>query len=143
MTGVIMRPNFRILSLLVLLLAFLAPASPVSAAPADSERTYATFFATNDCNGEAVTGEAIFHVVRKVQRNGDIILNIQAHGQGVGSQGNEYVFNYKRSDRIKGGDYVRHERVRVISKGSAPNFMVTIIFNTATGESTVNPDCRG
>lgn len=130
-----MRLVIRILAPLALLLAFMSPAGPAVAAPAESVRFYDFAFDFNNCNGEAIEGQGTVHTVSKVQTDGRFLFHFDLHAQGIGSLGNEYVMiwnGYERSDQ-DGFTLVQH--IHAISKGSAPNQEVIFLGDDENGFS--------
>ena len=136
-----MRLVTRILAPLALLLAMFVPAGAASAAPADSERFETIAFDINFCNGEFVVGQADVHTVTKQQKDGSYIFHFNLHGQGTGSQGNEYVMNSTIKTESSSTNYSYDSRFMAISKGSAPNQVISVHYDN--GNYTFQPECRG
>ncbi len=139
-----MRAFIRFLAPPALLLTLLAPAGAATAAPATSERGEDVIFLVNSCNnGELIQGQVTFHGIFKQQKNDTFIQHFNFHGTAVGDQGNEYVLNdnFKVESTNDFSSESLEERLRLISKGSAPNEVV--IFRLEDGEFTVESDCRG
>lgn len=138
-----MRLIARILAPIFVVLGLLVPAGISNAAPAQSERFFVFAFDFNTCNGEFVAGEGFMHVVSKEQSDGSFLNRINLHAEGVGSQGNEYVMNWTQVQRFDSTHVEGTSHARAISKGSAPNQDLRASYNTATGEFTFEPVCRG
>jgi hypothetical protein len=137
-----MRSLIRILAPLALLLTLLVPVGVSSASPAISEHFETFVFEFNTCNREVVSGVGTIHFVTKEQKDGTFIQHYNLHGEGVGGpQGNEYVFNSNGKFRTSATEFSFDERIRVISKGSAPNQWVR--FRLKDGQSTSETECRG
>ena len=137
-----MRLATRIFAPLVLLLAILLPAGTATAAPAQSERTEQILAHFNMCNtGEFVVLEGTIHIVSMEEPGGTTFFQITTHAQGVGDQGNEYVFNDSFHVRSVSTHLRVDERHRLISTGSAPNQVLIFHFDSDSG-STFEIDCR-
>lgn len=136
-----MRLATRIFAPLVLLLAVLLPAGTATAAPAQSERTEQILAHVNMCTGEFVVLEGTIHIVSKEEPGGTTFFQITTNAQGVGDQGNEYVFNDSFHVRQVSTHLRVDERHRLISKGSAPNQVLIIHLDSDSG-STFEIDCR-
>ena len=140
-----MRKLTRILAPLVFLPAMLLPAGEATAAPAEVDRfdTFALDF--NTCGGlwESVTGEGTNKYVSKVQKDGTYIEHYQLHAQGVGTLGTEYVMNWNITFRTSTRKTKIDQRIMAISKGSAPNQVLTYHYDSTSGKVTLKEDCRG
>jgi hypothetical protein len=137
-----MRALTRILVPLALVLTLPMPPGPAAAAPAVSERFEALFEQVNDCKGERLDLEVTYHGVFKPQRDGTYLFHVTIRGQGRGSQGNDYVLQLNSHERLTTIDYSFVERVRLISKGSAPNQLVVFQYDEDSGY-TLEMDCTG
>jgi hypothetical protein len=90
----------------------------------------------NLCNGESVLVSGTIRGFTQVVTtpNGETItkMYVATHGTGVGSQGNEYVFNAEGNAQLKGEapETVTTPFV-VVSKGPAPNFVLNFVFHVS------------
>jgi hypothetical protein len=137
-----MRLVIRLLTPLLLLFAMLIPAGGATAAPARSERTETVQFSFNMCNGgEFVVMQADIHVVSKEEPGGTTFFQFKIHGQGIGDQGNEYVFNDTFHVRQSPQNGFRVDELqRLISKGSETNQF--LIAHVRDSGSSFEVDCR-
>ena len=143
-----MRRILRYLAPALLGLALLMPAGLASAAPPRVDRTIDIRQIVNTCNGETVELVGTVHYVIQPNPDGTTTWLVQIHSEGVGDQGNEYVFNFQRQsvfDASGGFELKGTARAVLVSKGSAPNQNVTFIFDF-TGETPVfdlEENCTG
>lgn len=142
-----MRLLTRALAPLAIIPALLVPAGGAAAAPAESTRSVSTnVFSNLGCSGETAPeigrGSATLHLVTKTQSDGSFQYHLNIHGELVGNQGNEYVLNWTRKYRSESGEFTRQERIVGISKGSAPNTIYLLTFNS-NGNNTFERNCRG
>jgi hypothetical protein len=140
-----MRLTIRLLAPLVLLLAMLLPAGSATAAPANptaSERFELFTGIFNTCNGESVAVEGTYHNVSKVLKDGTRTFHFNLNAEGVGDQGNEYVFNWNGKGSFSTTEFSVSQRNMAISKGSAPNQAVTVHID-ADGSFSIDTDCNG
>lgn len=138
-----MRLVIRLFALLAFVLAMLAPAGGAAAEPAETTRVDQFTFTFNACNGEFVLVEGTYHIVTKQKKDG-FVNHVTFHGQGTGNQGNEYVVNLNNKNSSKNATFRIDERLRVISKGSAPNAVGTFHFDSSSGQGpSFEVDCRG
>ncbi|WP_428911935.1 hypothetical protein [Niallia sp. Krafla_26] len=122
------------------------------------ERTPFNFISINPCNGEVITFNGVLRSMVKEHTtpSGTVHNNIHfyLHGQGVGDQGNEYVYNDIRifvANANKQSEISSNFSLLIISKGPAPNYMLHAVLHTtfnANGEVTavveiLKEECRG
>lgn len=103
---------------------------------------------TASCGGEPVVFTGTMHIVQRVTADGSggnhSGFLLQAHLDGVGASGNQYLLNLnesfqKNTDGASTQTFV--SRTRVISKGALPNFYAKITIHTTTnanGEITAD-----
>jgi hypothetical protein len=111
--------------------------APVAiAAPADVDRNGIVNGYISDCNGELVSIEGTYHEVIRTGADGSRSGHVAIRATGIGDQGNVYVVNENTSDKIGGdGSETVLNQFRMISKGSAPNFLASIKFTiSAAGD---------
>lgn len=137
-----MRTIPRLLITSAVAAALLTPAATVVAAPAQVTRFNSFNSVFNSCNGEIVQLTGTVHIVSNQNANG-FDQAITFHGKGAGSQGNEYVFNEKRSFKSADFNFVLDVHNVAISKGSAPNIIGNAHFDSRTGEFTNEVTCSG
>lgn len=131
------------LVLAFVLAVFLAPVGSAVAAPAEVQRYYTLEVFFNSCNGEIVTGEARVHLGTKTQKDGSFIQHYNIKGSGTGNQGNEYEFSYHdKITRTPLFDYQEDLKLKVVSKGAAPNYTLILHFDSLTG-GTFESKCTG
>ncbi|CAH2714684.1 hypothetical protein BACCIP111895_01860 [Neobacillus rhizosphaerae] len=115
--------------------------------------------ATNECNGESLELNGTINILVEQNNtpsgNFHVTVHSNIHGQGVGSQGNEYVFNETSNDHFSTNnrqfENTFNVPIRVISKGTAPNFLVHALIHltvNANGDVTATisvfkTECRG
>jgi hypothetical protein len=138
-----MRTLTRILAPLVVLPAMLLPAGGATAAPADVDRFDTFVVDFNTCNGEEINGEGTNRYVSKTQKDGTYIEHYKLHAKGVGSLGNEYVMNWTITYRTSTKKTKISQRIVAISKGSAPNQVLTYRYDSTRGTATITNNCRG
>lgn len=129
--------------LLIVSATLAGPAQATAGSPALVDRVFTFFLDTNTCTGEHVSGEGTVHSVSKLQSDNTWLTRINIHAEGAGTSGNEYVLNWiqTQSNSTAGASGTAHDML--ISKGSAPNQLLTATYNTVTGEFTFEPLCRG
>ena len=137
-----MRTIPRLLVTSAVAASLLTPAAPVIAAPAQVTRLNSFNSVFNSCNGEVVQLTGTVHIVSKQKADG-FDQAITFHGTGMGSQGNEYVFNEKRSFKSADFNFVLDVHNVAVSKGSAPNIIGNAHFDSGTGEFTNEVACSG
>lgn len=95
-----------------------------------------------NCNGEVVIISGEFTSVEINQKDGTQKFRQSFHGTGIGSEGNEYVFNRTfQQDTRPGTGTEFTTRFNLVSKGSEPNF--TLIASLKDGQFEFDSDCRG
>jgi len=97
---------------------------------------------TNPCNGAVVTLSGEFHDVFHVTLDGNggfhSFFHESVHATGVDDQGNQYEINRAENESqhgLVGGEETVTQIVPIITKGSAPNFIMKDNLHV-----TVNPD---
>lgn len=143
---IIMRLIVRILAPIFLVLGLIGPASAASAAPAITEKLFTTTFHINNCGAtEEIEGEGTLQIIEKWQQDGSILVSIHLYGEGVGSTGNEYVFNHNaRSFQTDPGatTFDAVERVVLVSKGPGLN-QAMLLQTNQDGIVRFERDCTG
>lgn len=138
-----MRLTNRFLAPSVLLLAMLLPAGSAIADPAIVERAEQTSEVVSNCNGEIFQVRGTVHIVTKEQKDGSFLNNGTFRGTVTSDSGTEYILNVVAKGRGESVDDVSFEqRSLLISKGSAPNELITARFSPETGGS-IEFECRG
>jgi hypothetical protein len=135
----------RCVAVLITFMALLVVplAAPASAAVVFNERFDLAIFSFNTCNGEFVELTGFVHVVVKEKKGGTVTVHANAHGQGVGDRGNEYVLNLQEKDSFSTNEAHFRYREVLISKGSAPNQHVLLTVDFPPGNVNFDVDCRG
>jgi hypothetical protein len=125
-------------------MAFIFPAAPATADAAVVERSFSIGGAFNSCNNE-LTFELSgpFIVVSQQQTDNRFRQIATFHGKGFGSDGNEYILNFTNMFVSDNFDFVHSFQEVLITKGSAPNRIVSTTFNSTTGEATFREVCTG
>lgn len=129
-----MRLITRILAPLVLVLAMLLPSAAANAAATITRDRNHVETQVNTCNGETVALEGWYQLTGMPGR---VLLTM--HLEGVGSDGNEYVY----IEQLQDIDPTIDDRRLLISTGSAPNQYFTIHFDFETEEFTATLECLG
>lgn len=138
-----MRLFSRTATLIALALTVL-PASAVVAAPAFVQRVETQGNFTNTCNGELVLAEGTIEDIIKQNENGKYMEHYYIQGTGTGDQGNEYVFTQHQKITLSMDGFAESSsKLLLVSKGSAPNMVINVYFNSETGELTIDTDCTG
>ena len=143
-----MKNGHRILKLfMVISLAttgVAAGAMPASAAVVSNTWQSFVTFPVNTCNGEFVpvfNGTA--HTVQKLQSDGTFLSHLNGHFVADGTLGNTYELNWQEDFVSSSAEVSSSSRQLIISKGAAPNHLVTFTFRFPPGEFTAVEDCRG
>jgi hypothetical protein len=101
-------------------------------------------FPVNTCNGEFVpVFSGVAHVVQRLQPDGSVITTTNGHFVAVGSLGNEYELNWHERFISEPGQAMFFSRQMIVSKGSAPNHLVTFTFEFPPGTFTATERCFG
>lgn len=137
-----MRTLPRLLITAAAAAALLAPAATATAAPATVTRLDSLNGVFNSCIGEVVQLTGTIQIVSKQTASG-FDQAITFHGTGVGSLGNTYVFNEKRSFKSENFNFVLDVHNVAVSTGSAANIRGDAHFDSATGEFYNNVICSG
>jgi hypothetical protein len=98
----------------------------------------------NTCNGEVVRLSGEVHMVI-TEKATTLMAHVNGHLTGVGSHGNEYLLNLQGEGTVQpGGQVVTFAgRELLISKGGAPNQLVTVSMTSDPFSMTTHADCRG
>jgi hypothetical protein len=115
--------------------------------------------ATNECNGESITIEGTINILFRQNTtpsgNFHVTVHSNIHGQGTGNQGNFYVVNEISNDHFTTNNQqfenTFNVTIRVISKGTAPNFLVHALIHLTVNAnedvtasiSVIDTECRG
>lgn len=133
-----MRAVLRILAPAALFLSLLVPAGAAAASTAHAEPFS---FTVDDCEGGSIRGEGTLHAVYEVQPDWSIIVQGDAQGTAVGSQGNQYVLDESHTERFPFGDYTFDYRAQLISLGSAPDEVLLVHYDRSSG-LTFETECN-
>lgn len=137
-----MRVAIRLFTAFLTLFFLLLPAGAVHAAPAV---VYGGSFVEehiNTCNDELVTLAGTWQVVQNSSDNGVFVGQLIVGAQGVGDQGNRYVWRVKEIYTFD-ADPVLVQRHELVSLGSAPNQQIRLFLNFATGDIVIETVCTG
>jgi len=125
----------------VLAAASLLIAGNLSAEIEGNERNPFTFIVPNDCAGEWVLVEGIFHAsYTPYEQEHGAHYRVNAHGRGIGElSGREYVFNDTVHDtvqRMPDGSWSETivTRTRLVSKGKGENVTLLTTINLGVDE---------
>jgi hypothetical protein len=119
-------------------------ARPASAEVISNEWRQFMTFPINTCNGEFVpvlNGEA--HVVQRLQPDGSFVTSTNGHFVSVGTLGNRYQLNWQERFVSEPGELMSSSRQLILSRGSAPNHLVTFVFEFPPGSFTATERCTG
>ena len=101
-------------------------------------------FPVNTCNGEFVPVlNGVAHVVQRLQPDGSLITKTNGHFVAVGTLGNQYQLNWQERFVSAPGQTTFTSRQLIVSKGSAPNHIVTFVFEFPPGSFTATERCFG
>ena len=117
-----------------------------AASPADTFRVFEVVGHVNTCNGETVALQGIAQYTIKPNPDGTSTWHYHLHGEGIGSEGNLYVFNVVRQSvfAFGGGTETKVDAHEVlVSKGSSPDQAAVFHFDSATGEFQFDVICTG
>ena len=86
-------------------------------------------FPVNTCNGEFVPVlSGVAHVVQRLQPDGSFVTSTNGHFVASGTLGNRYQLNWQERFVGAPGQTTFSSRQLVVSEGSAPNHLVTFVF---------------
>lgn len=101
-------------------------------------------FPVNTCNGEFVPVlSGVAHVVQRLQPDGSLITWTNGHFVAVGNLGNRYQLNWQERFVSAPGQTTFSSRQLIVSQGSAPNHLVTFVFEFPPGSFTATERCFG
>jgi hypothetical protein len=101
-------------------------------------------FPFNTCNGEFVPVLAgVAHVVQRLQPDGSFVATLNGHFVSVGALGNQYELNWQERTVFSPDQSTFTSRQLIVSKGSAPNHIVTFVFDFTTFTFTATERCFG
>jgi hypothetical protein len=101
-------------------------------------------FPVNTCNGEFVPVlNGVAHVVQRLQPDGSFITSTNGHFVAVGTLGNRYQLNWQERFVSAPGQTTFTSRQLILSEGSAPNHLVTFVFEFPPGTFTATERCFG
>jgi hypothetical protein len=125
--------------------AVLLPAAAASAAPAEVDRFDTLVVDLNTCTSpwSQINGEGTNRYISKLQKDGTYLEHYKLHAKGTDTLGNEYVLNWTMTYRTATGKTTIDQKIMAVSKGPAPNQIITYRYNSRTGEVTLKEDCRG
>ncbi|MEW1812471.1 hypothetical protein AB0284_17405 [Pseudarthrobacter phenanthrenivorans] len=140
-----MRIRTRILAPTAALLAVLLPAAGASAAPANIDHfdTLAVDLTTCASPWNQINGDGTNQYVSKVQKDGTYIEHYRLHAQGTDTRGTKYVMNWTMTYRTSTRKTSIDQQIMAVSKGPAPNQVLTYHYDSTTGKATLTEDCRG
>jgi len=123
----------------------LALQAPVPAAAEVVSNGWMSFASNpvNQCNGETAYFTGDIHSVIRVQDDGSTVQHSNGHFTILGSQGNTYELNWQERFVSSPGQFSFTSRQMAVSKGAAPNFIVTFTFDFPPGTFTVDAVCHG
>jgi len=131
-----MRTLKRAVAGAAVVMAPVLPAPVAIAAPADVYRAGAATGYISDCTGELVSLEGTYQAVIQTQTDGSWAGHVTIRGKGIGDQGNVYEIHENALDRVSAdGSETGQDEFRMTSKGSAPNFIVSVKYSiSAAGD---------
>ena len=101
-------------------------------------------FPVNTCNGEFVpVMSGVAHVVQRLQPDGSLVTSTNGHFVADGSLGNRYQLNWQERFVSAPGQLTSTSRQLILSQGSAPNHLVTFVFEFPPGSFTATERCSG
>ena len=142
-----MRPVLRAAVLVSALVACSVSgmqAKKASAAVITNEWQQFVTFPVNTCNGEFVPVlSGVAHVVQRLQPDGSLITSTNGHFVAVGDLGNKYQLNWQERFVSAPNQLAFTSRQLIVSEGSAPNHLVTFVFEFPPGSFTATERCFG
>lgn len=119
-------------------------AKPASAEVITNEWQQFFTFPVNTCNGEFVPVlSGVAHVVQRLQPDGSLVTSTNGHFVADGSLGNHYQLNWQERFVSEPGQLTSTSRQLILSQGSAPNHLVTFVFEFPPGSFTATERCFG
>ena len=101
-------------------------------------------FPVNTCNGEFVPVlSGVAHVVQRLQPDGSVVTSTNGHFVATGFLGNQYQLNWQERFISAPGQTTYTSRQFIVSQGSAPNHVVTFVFEFPPGSFTATERCFG
>jgi hypothetical protein len=101
-------------------------------------------FPVNTCNGEFVPVlSGVAHVVQRLQPDSSLITSTNGHFVADGTLGNHYQLNWQERFVSAPGQTTFISRQLIVSEGSAPNHLVTFVFEFPPGSFTTTESCFG
>ena len=101
-------------------------------------------FPVNTCNGEFVPVlSGVAHVVQRLQPDGSLITSTNGHFGADGNLGNRYQLNWQERFVSAPEQLTFTSRQLIVSEGSAPNHLVTFVFEFPPGSFTATERCFG
>lgn len=145
-----MRFPRRILAFPVVAATLLVSAGGASAAPAEVIRFgFGGGGSITGCANEQITLiDGTYQLLDHTNVNGSEFIHWSVRGTGIGDQGHVYVFEENGWNKVStDGDQFVQDQLRMISKGSAPDLLVSFRFIAfANGDFQVTTDktvCTG
>jgi hypothetical protein len=119
-------------------------ATKASAEVITNDHTQFVTFPVNTCNGEFVPVlSGVAHLVQRLQPDGSFIASLNGHFVAVGTVGNEYELNWQERTVFSPDQATFTSRQLIVSKGPAPNHIVTFVFDFTTFTFTATERCFG
>lgn len=137
-----MRVAIRLFTAFLTLFVLLLPAGAVHAAPAVVYGGSSVEEHINTCNDELVTLVVTWQVVAHSSDNGVTVSQLTVRAEGVGDQGNRYVWHVKELLKLD-ADPVLVQRHELVSLGSAPNQQIRLFLDWDSGDIVIETVCTG
>jgi len=138
------RLSVKLAVALVACLVMAMQTTKASAAVITNDRVQFVTFPVNTCNGEFVPVlGGVAHVVQRVQPDGSFVATLNGHFVSVGTLGNQYELNWQERTVLSPDQSTFTSRQLIVSKGPAPNHIVTFVIDFTTFTFTATERCFG
>jgi hypothetical protein len=82
-------------------------------------------------------------VVQRLQPDGTLVATLNGHFVSVGTLGNQYELNWQERTMLSLDQSPLTSRQLIVSKGPAPNHIVTFVLDFTTFTFTATERCIG